>query len=115
MALASILFIAAGVWPSPGWVFAVGALFGVGYGAYQAVDWALAVDVLPPGEDAAKDMGLWHVALVLPQVLAPALSGAILGALKPVSLLGGYAAVFTVSALWCVLGTVFVSRIRGAR
>jgi len=115
MALASILFIAAGIWPSPGWVFAVGALFGVGYGAYQAVDWALAVDVLPPGEDAAKDMGLWHVALVLPQVLAPALSGAILGALKPVSLLGGYAAVFAVSALWCVLGTVFVSRIRGAR
>ena len=115
MALASILFIAAGVWPSMGWVFAVGALFGVGYGAYQAVDWALAVDVLPPGEDAAKDMGLWHVALVLPQVLAPALSGAILGIFKPVSLLGGYAAVFSVSALWCVLGTVLVSRIRGAR
>jgi MFS family permease len=115
MALASVLFIAAGVWPSPGWIFAVGALFGVGYGAYQAVDWALAIDVLPPGEDAAKDMGLWHVALVLPQVLAPALSGALLGLLKPWSLMGGYAAVFTVSALWCLLGTVLVSRIRGAR
>jgi len=115
MALASTLFIAAGVWPSPGWVFAVGALFGIGYGAYQAVDWALAIDVLPPGEDAAKDMGLWHVALVLPQVLAPALSRVLLGLLKPWSLLGGYAAVFTVSAAWCLLGTVLVSKIRGAR
>lgn len=115
MALASTLFIAAGVWPSPGWIFAVAALFGVGYGAYQAVDWALAIDVLPPGGDAAKDMGLWHVALVLPQVLAPALSGALLGLLKPWSLLGGYAAVFAVSAKWCLLGTVLVSRIRGAR
>ncbi len=115
MALASTLFIAAGMWPSPGWIFAVGALFGIGYGAYQAVDWALAIDVLPPGEDAAKDMGLWHVALVLPQVLAPALSGALLGLLKPWSLLGGYAAVFAVSAAWCLLGTVLVSKIRGAR
>jgi Na+/melibiose symporter-like transporter len=115
MALAALLFIAAGVRPTMGLVFGVGALFGVGYGAYQAVDWALAVDVLPPGGDAGKDMGIWHVALVLPQVLAPALSGAILALVKPWSLLGGYATVFCVTAAWCILGTVLVSRVRGAR
>ena len=56
MALASLIFIAVAMNPSIAFVFVVGALFGVGYGAYQAVDWALAVDVLPPGESAAKDM-----------------------------------------------------------
>ncbi len=115
MAAASVAFIAAGMGQSMGVIFAVGAVFGIGYGAYQAVDWALAVDVLPAGDSAAKDMGIWHVALVLPQVLAPALSGALLAALKPLSLLAGYGVVFAVTAAWFILGTVFVSRVRGAR
>lgn len=115
MAVAALAFILAGLGQSMGWIFWVGALFGVGYGAYQAVDWALAVDVLPPGDGAGKDMGIWHVALVFPQVLAPALSGFLLAALKPVSLIGGYVAVFVLTATWCVLGTVLVSRVRGAR
>ena len=115
MAAASMAFIAAGVTQSLPWIFVVGALFGVGYGAYQAADWALAVDVLPPGDSAGKDMGIWHVALVLPQVLAPAFSGAILAALKPHSLIGGYGVVFTVTAVWFTLGTVLVRRVRGAR
>jgi Na+/melibiose symporter-like transporter len=114
MAAASLAFIAAGAGQSLAAIFTVGALFGIGYGAYQAVDWALAVDVLPPGGDTAKDMGLWHVALVLPQVLAPALSGALLTGIKPMSLLGAYVAVFAVAATWFVLGTVFVRRIRSA-
>src|SRR5262249_32777696 len=37
MALASAIFIADGIWPSIGFTFAVGALFGIGYGAYVAV------------------------------------------------------------------------------
>jgi MFS family permease len=115
MALASIVFIAVAFAPSVAFTFAVGALFGVGYGAYQAVDWALAVDVLPGGENAAKDMGIWHVALVLPQVLAPAATGLVLTALKERSLLAGYTVVFVLTAAWFVLGTVFVQRIRSVR
>jgi len=93
----------------------VAGLFGVGNGAYQAVDWALAVDVLPGGDDAAKDMGIWHVALVLPQMIAPAISGFTLAALKPTSLALGYTAVFAMAAVWFILGTVFVRQIRGVR
>lgn len=115
MALASLLFIGVGFHPSLHAMLWIGALFGIGYGAYQAVDWALAIDVLPPGESAAKDMGIWHVSLVLPQMLAPALTGAVLAALKPASLLLGYTVVFTLTALWFILGTVFVRQIRGAR
>jgi len=115
MAAASLLFIGVGRAPSLAAMLWVGALFGVGYGAYQAVDWALAIDVLPQGDSAAKDMGIWHVSLVLPQVIAPALTGIILSALKSRSLLLGYTVVFTSTALWFILGTVFVRQIRGAR
>jgi Na+/melibiose symporter-like transporter len=115
MAVASVLFVAAGAIPSLPAIFAVGVLFGLGYGAYQAVDWALAVDVLPGGADAARDMGIWHVALVLPQVVAPALSGLVLSALKPVSAMTGYVVVFVLAAAWFIAGTVLVSRVRGAR
>lgn len=115
MALASIIFIAVALFPSLAFTFVIGALFGVGYGAYQAVDWALAIDVLPGGEDAAKDMGIWHVAIVLPQILAPAITGLTLNALKSRSLLLGYTVVFVLTAIWFVLGTVFVRQIKGAR
>jgi MFS family permease len=115
MALASTIFIVVGFHPSLSFMFWVGALFGIGYGAYQAVDWALAIDVLPQGEAAAKDMGIWHVSLVLPQMLAPALTGVTLAAFKGSSLLFGYTAVFILTAVWFVLGTVFVRQIRGVR
>jgi len=115
MALASVIFIANGFVPSLALTFAIGALFGVGYGAYQAVDWALAIDTLPAREDAAKDMGIWHVSLVLPQVLAPALTGVVLSAFKGTSLLLGYAVVFGLTAVWFILGTVFVRQIRGVK
>ncbi len=115
MAVASVIYIGVALAPSLALTFVVGALFGFGYGAYQAVDWALAIDVLPGGEDAAKDMGIWHVALVLPQILAPAVTGLILDALKRQSLLLGYIVVFVLTAVWFVLGTIFVRQIRGAR
>lgn len=115
MALASVIFIANGVYPSLALTFGIGALFGIGYGAYQAADWALAIDVLPKRESAAKDMGIWHVSLVLPQVLSPALTGITLTAFKGTSLLLGYTTVFAMTAAWFVLGTVFVRQIRGAR
>lgn len=50
--------------PSVSVMMAIGVVMGVGYGAYQAVDWALALDVIPPGANIAKDMGIWHVAVV---------------------------------------------------
>ena len=115
MALASVIFIAVAKQPTLGFTFAVAALFGLGNGAYTAVDWALAVDVLPSGEEAAKDMGIWHVAMVLPQIVAPAVTGFTLAALKGHSLLLAYTVVFIMTAVWFILGTIFVRQIRGVR
>ncbi len=137
MAAACTIFIAVGRFPSLTFTFTVAALFGLGYGAYMAVDWALGIDVLPAGDDVAKDMGIWHVSMVLPQMIAPAISGLVLtafkngtalrlleslgagpGALNTVSshpLLTGYTVIFALAALWFILGTVFVRQIRGVR
>ena len=106
-------------------LYGLGMLFGVGYGIYYAVDWALACDVLPDRETAAgRDMALWHVALTLPQVLAPALLAGVLHRLNESGhhLLGlttgnnlGYRVVFGSAAVWFALGTVMVHRIRKVR
>jgi MFS family permease len=53
----------------------VGALFGLGYGAYISVDYALGTDVLPHKEAAGKDMAVWHIAMTLPQSIAAPIAG----------------------------------------
>ncbi len=65
-------------------LYVLGILYGIGYGAYYAVDWALACDVLPNREEAAgRDMALWHVSFTLPQVLAPAILAGFLASFSP--------------------------------
>ena len=98
----------------------IGALFGIGYGAYTSVDWALATDVLPNMDEAAKDMGLWHIALTLPQLLAVPVAGVLLdigqqaGKARGLPNLG-YTIVFGTAIVYFVLGTLFVSRVKKAR
>ena len=96
-------------------VFALGALFGLGYGLYYAVDWALACDTLPDRKASAKDMGLFHVAYTLPQTFFPLVAGFVLDALNRGGGHQGYRFVFAFSILFFALGTVFVSRIRSTR
>lgn len=99
-------------------VFFIGIGFGIGYGSYTAVDWALGADVLPNKEtDAAKDMGVWHIATVLPQSLATALSGWLLTITANAGMAAGlrYSLVFAVAILYFVVGTILISNVRGAR
>jgi MFS family permease len=98
----------------------MGVVFGIGYGAYQSVDWALASDVLPSMDDYAKDMGVWHIAFTAPQIIATPLAGflldnfQILGKANGAPTLG-YTVIFSLTALYFFLGTVFVRRIKGVR
>ncbi len=96
-------------------VLLLGGLYGIGYGLYYAVDWALACDTLPDHDDAAKDMGLFHVALTLPQVAIPGIAGFVLAALNTRSPNSGYRVVFTCAAVFYLLGTLLVSRVRSVR
>ncbi|GLV60591.1 hypothetical protein KDH_74100 [Dictyobacter sp. S3.2.2.5] len=97
-------------------VFAAGAIFGLGYGAYQSVDWALVADTLPSRRNYARDMGVWNVALSLSQVIAPVLGGPLLDSFtRSGQTVLGYQVIFGMSIVYCVIGTVTVRFIRGVK
>jgi len=98
----------------------VGVFFGLGYGAYQSVDWALACDVLPNLDEAAKDMGIWHIALTFPQLVATPLAGYLLDTFQAVGRTNGqpnlgYTVIFSIAVLYFFLGTVFVRQVKKVR
>jgi MFS family permease len=159
-----LLYWSGGVMAAAGLAFAVtrsfsvdlmlGLVFGLGYGAFSGVDWALAADVLPNPEEFAKvdqqraarlllctdcrthavscclcsplslsllslsvgsqDMGLWSLSLVVPQVLAAPLSGAVLDFFTRLSLQSlGYSCIFMLAAAYFMLGTWFLRALEG--
>lgn len=105
----------------------VGVFFGLGYGAYVSVDWALGTDVLPSQEEAGKDMAVWHIAMVAPQSLAAPVAGLILAAfgftIEHVAsgddvthyTTMGYTAMFAVTAIAFALGAVLLRNVKKAR
>lgn len=96
-------------------VLGVGIVFGLALGTYTAVDWALAVDVLPDQAFAAKDLGLWGISSNLPQTLAPFVGGAVLAAMAPFGTAAGYSVLFLGAALCAALSGIFVWRIQSVR
>ena len=88
-------------------------IYAAAYGAYQAVDWALALRVLPSRDAAGKDMGVWHVSMVLPQIIGPAGTGWLISwAKSTVSPSFAYVLAFVLASFWLVLAAALVSRIR---
>ena len=97
-------------------VFALGVAYGIGYGLYFAVDWALACDTLPDKSKSAKDMGLFHIALTMPQAIIPFFGGGIIDYFnKNVAANSGYRVLFSSAVLFLFLGTILVSRIKTVR
>ncbi len=97
-------------------VLLAGAIFGIAYGAYQSVDWALVADVLPSAKHYARDMGVWNISLSLPQVIAPVIGGPIIDHFNnsgnPIL---GYQVIFVMAIVYCLLGTVTVRFIKGVK
>lgn len=105
---------------------AVGLVFGLGYGAYISVDWALGTDVLPSAHDSGKDMAVWHVSMTLPQQIAPFTAGMVLSAFKSGTVvedgkkvatygITGYSILFVAAAIFFFLGGVLVRKVKKAR
>jgi len=113
MSLVGFIFIVTHSLPL---VIAAGGIFGLGYGAYQSVDWALVADVLPSHHNYARDMGVWNISLSLPQVIAPILGGPLTDSFtrsgQPVL---GFQLLFAMAIVFCILGTVTVRYIRGVK
>ena len=99
-----------------GLVLGLAVVYGLGYGCWGAVDWALGLDTLPDrAAAAAKDLGLYHVADSLPRVAVPPIAGVLVDLLNRAGPDLGYRAIFLLAAVFYVLGAVFVSRIRSVR
>ncbi|MEV4350670.1 MFS transporter [Actinoplanes sp. NPDC049596] len=94
------------IWPTWPVSMVAALLFGAGYGVYLAVDTALITQVLPAATDRAKDLGVINIASAAPQAIGPAISAPI------VTHLGGYPALFALTALVTILGAVAVVKIR---
>jgi MFS family permease len=80
-------------------------LYGIGFGAYLAVDQALITQVLPEARDRAKDLGIINIAIVVPGAIGAAISA-------PLVSLGGYPSLYAGTALVAAAGSVFVWKIR---
>jgi MFS family permease len=98
----------------------LGIIFGLGYGAYTSVDWALASDVLPSDVDYAKDMGVWHIAMTMPQVISTPIAGYLLDNFQNVGKSNGlptlgYQVIFVLAALYFIFGTILVRNIKKVR
>jgi MFS family permease len=92
--------------PTMAAAYAAAVILGIGFGAYQAVDFAMITQVLPAARDRGKDLGVINIANALPQVLAPVVAAGVLA----VGL--GYRGLYILAAAVSVLGSVLVVRIR---
>lgn len=83
------------------------AVQGLAGGLYLACGNALAIDVLPDREAAAgKDLGLFNVAVNVPQTIAPPVAAAV------IHLFDGYRALFAVALVSVAASAVLVTRVR---
>jgi MFS family permease len=120
-ACATMLLGAGQSWPM---AVVAAVVMGCSYGIYTSVDFALITEVLPGAEDRAKDLGVINIANALPQVVAPVLAGVLLAVVEATGgavdtdgegFSTGYLVVYGVAFLSSVLGSVFVTRIKGVR
>ncbi len=102
MGLAALLLTFVETWNAS---LIAAVLFGLGFGAYLAVDQALITQVLPAARDRAKDLGIINIAIVGPSTIGPAIAA-------PITAEIGYPALFGATAIVAVLASVLVWRIK---
>ena len=110
---ASILLMV--VFPTMNVAVVVGLVFGLGYGAFASVDFALATDTLPDKDNVAKDLAVWYLSGTLASMVVPILAGVLLDIFKGVgvALWGsprlGHIVIEGLAFAFFVMATVLVS------
>jgi MFS family permease len=95
---------------------ALAVLLGIGWGAYYAVDWALACNLLPQGRAGAL-MAIWNLGASAPQVAAPIIGGLLVDhvGLATGDLGAGYRVLFALIAFFVACGAAALSFVREPR
>ncbi len=107
MATAALLLLVAPSYPV---ALALALFFGLGFGAFTSVDWALGSDAMPSASSYARDMGIWHVAFVAPQMTS-APQGALLDWGNARGDNFGYTLVFGIAAVFFIAGVLLVRKV----
>lgn len=94
------------------WLWPLGILFGLGYGAFSSVDWVLTINALPSLKELGKHLGLWNASTTLPAIVAPLLGSFIIASSGGQAFIElGYRLIFacaTVFLLIAAIGILFV-------
>ncbi|MFB9081674.1 MFS transporter [Deinococcus wulumuqiensis] len=107
MTVMALLLLAA---PSFAVALVLAFCFGLGFGAFTSVDWALGADAMPSKSSYARDMGIWHVAFVAPQFVNLPMGGLLDWGNRQGENFG-YVLVFGSAALFFLLGVVLVRNV----
>lgn len=98
------------------WLWPLGILFGLGYGAFSSVDWALTIDALPSLKEAGKHLGLWNASTTLPAIFAPLLGGFIIGIVNVHGQIElGYRLVFACATVFLIIAAIGILFVRERR
>lgn len=94
-------------------LMAAGMVFGLGYGAFNSVNWAWATDLIPE-QEAARYLGLSNLATAGGIGLSM-LAGVLLDVFNRQSPGLGYTVIFVLSAVWLALGALIALKVRETR
>lgn len=90
------------------------AVAGAAWGVFLTADWALGCDLLPKFA-LATAMGVWNLALLLPQIAAPAIATAAIGALHALQRPQAPRIAFVVAAIEVACGLTWLWRLPAKR
>ena len=85
---------------------------GIGWGIFLCADWAFACRLLPPNA-LATTMGIWNIAVVGPQMLAPLIATAVIGRSGALATAAGPRIAFAMATVEILAGAAWIWRLPG--
>jgi len=109
--VALVLFLVAN---AAGEVVAAALVAGLAWGIFLTADWSLGCTLLPRGA-LATAMGIWNLALLIPQIAAPQLVTAVLGALQALHSADAPRIAFVMACVEVAAGVAWLRRLPASR